>query len=35
MEEVSNTGWHWLGPWTGYYIGAALTIGVLWLNRKL
>jgi len=35
MEEATSTGWHFLGPWTGYYIGAVLTALLVWINKKI
>jgi len=33
--EADSTAWHFLGPWTGYYIGAVAALLVLWINKKI
>jgi len=35
IVETSVTGWHWLGPWTGYILGVTLSAALIVLNRKL
>lgn len=34
-EIVTQTPWHFLGPWTGYIIGLTLAVFVIWLNKKV
>lgn len=35
LAEAGRTSWHWLGPWTGYYIGITATLLLIWLNKKI
>ena len=32
MSEA--TAWHFLGPWTGYYIGIVIAAFIIFMNRR-